>query len=493
MKLHWHKYKYFPYEKELALRELRSLVGIEPSDINGNSITIESGISTDILKRLVYFSYIEDGSDIIQTFQKQLEAANEGLKTTKRQVTRYSSHGLHEYKGKFNPQVVRAILNIFCPQKDAKVFDPFCGSGTTLIEAHHSRQLSIGFDINPLAVFISNAKLKSLVADIAELRLISEEILKRYKESEIGEETSRSTYLKSWFPLYIYETIEKLRITTNQVAGPLADIFLVIISNNLRNYSFQEPGDLRIRRRSSPFPEEPFIEVIKRSFDKYLIELQCVNEFVGRHNDQSKAILFDIRKNEGIEAYKEEFDIAVTSPPYATALPYIDTQRLSLVWLGLIEAGQVTLLEEALIGSREFRKAAFDSWRSKMQINEASLPENISKFCNYLEDTLAITDGFRRRAVPSLLYRYFSDMKKAFENIAYVMKEKSFFALVVGHNQTTIGGVKHRIDTPTLLSHIAEQVGWKVTEITKLQTYQRYGLHNANAINEESLIVLKKV
>ena len=47
------------------------------------------------------------------------------------------------------------------------------------------------------------------------------------------------------------------------------------------------------------------------------------------------------------------FDAVITSPPYATALPYIDTQRLSLVLLGLIGADELRATEAALVGARE--------------------------------------------------------------------------------------------------------------------------------------------
>ena len=493
MKLYWHQYKYFPYEKELALRELKSLTGVEPSATNGHSITIDANISDSILKKLVYFSHVENGSETVNTFQRQLEAANESTRNTKRQVTRYSSHGLHEYKGKFNPQVVRSLLNILCPIDHTNVLDPFCGSGTTLVESTHADRTSIGFDINPLAVYISNAKLKSLKVDVKHLRILSEQIIEKYTDIKLTDiETPRIIYLRSWFPEHIYVDIERLRITSLKLAGELADIFLVIISNNLREYSFQEPADLRIRRRISPFPEESFIEVIKRSFNKYLTELEYTTGLVFKSDVNSRAVLHDIRQEKNIIGYKSYFDIAITSPPYSTALPYIDTQRLSLVWLGLIEAVQINPLEEALIGSREFKKVTFNSWIEKMRSNYDNIPEDIFAFCNHLQTTLSSTDGFRRQAVPSLLYRYFSDMQKAFTNVLYMMKDNGLFALVVGHNQTTIGGIKHSIDTPTLLTQVAEHVGWTVTEITKLQAYQRYSLHSSNGINEESLIVLKK-
>ena len=173
-------------------------------------------------------------------------------------------------------------------------------------------------------------------------------------------------------------------------------------------------------------------------------------------------------------------------------MPYIDTQRLSLVWLSLSPANQINGLEATLIGSREFKKSVQNQWTIKMSQNDDNLPESIHQFCNLLQKSLGEQDGFRRQAVPSLLYRYFSDMKQMFINVHKLLKKDGKFCLVVGHNQTTIGGVKHSFNTPALLVEVALSVGWRHCESIQLQAYQRFSLHQKNAINEESLLVLAK-
>ena len=49
------------------------------------------------------------------------------LRAVKQLTPRYSTHGIHEYKGKFNPQIVHAIANIFGVQRGHKVLDPLTG------------------------------------------------------------------------------------------------------------------------------------------------------------------------------------------------------------------------------------------------------------------------------------------------------------------------------------------------------------------------------
>src|SRR5437773_2053662 len=119
----WHAYAYFPYERTLARREVESFLGVTPQEKDGGLRISQSAISVKRISRLTYFKGIALGDRIVVPDQARLEASangndrswNPALEPTpslRRQSTRYSAHGLHEYRGKFNPQVVRAIGNV---------------------------------------------------------------------------------------------------------------------------------------------------------------------------------------------------------------------------------------------------------------------------------------------------------------------------------------------------------------------------------------------
>src|SRR5579875_2300498 len=138
VKFTWHQYRYFPYERDLACRELAVMTGSPPvPELDGVSISVPSGWEPSAA-RTTYFSeaIAEDGSRIVPD-QALLELSAHGHHTgnqgnrpessaLRRQSTRYSAHGLHTYRGKFNPQMVRAIGNILELQADDWVLDPFC-------------------------------------------------------------------------------------------------------------------------------------------------------------------------------------------------------------------------------------------------------------------------------------------------------------------------------------------------------------------------------
>ena len=499
VRLKWHEYPYFPYEKKFAFREIAALPSL--ASIKPTSDGVEVGLTApdpSRLRNLVYFSHYSSPKGLEgKTLQAMLENVLTANGNNKKQSTRYSIHGLHEYKGKFNPQVVRGILNWFDLTPTAQFIDPFCGSGTALVEAVFAGHPAYGWDFNPFAVLLTNVKLHALQADTDLLRTQARRIfaLAKHPRCISVKLDERIVYLQTWFPPNTLELIEHYRNVIEQEGGGNASIFKVILSDLLRDYSYQEPSDLRIRRRISPFPSIPLATAYQTAVEKVLKAVEQTHETLGNLSFPSAAFHADGRRLEEVTNRSPvtlSAEIAITSPPYATALPYIDTQRLSLVWLSLILPKQIGQAEKALIGSREASDETLRALRNAISKNEGNLPDSILTLCSRLQTQINEKDGFRRRAVPGLLYRYFTDMKKTFETVFCVMKPKGHYVLIVGTNRTTIGGQPELVSTPSYLADIAVQTGWTKVEDLELETYKRYGIHVANAVQGEVLLVLQK-
>lgn len=492
MRLNWHSYRYYPYEIDLAHREVASLLRAGSSTAIDGGLELHGYPAADPARQLTYFAGYVNGHGYIETVQSRLEHVARAGKN--RQATRYSVHGLHEYKGKFNPQVAKAILNIFGIRPSQRVLDPFCGSGTTLVECAHMGAAGYGTDINPFAIYLANSKLLALATPIEELKDTLHRLgllFKRTKKWKANiSDSARTEYLRAWFDPTTLEIIELVREKINDAAGDLAPIFLSVASNVLRDYSLQDPSDLRIRRRKSPLPTVPFVEAFSAATEQFVERLESTQSVLGPKKNAGRALLCDITALTE-QRFRHSFDAAITSPPYAMALPYIDTQRLSLIWLDILPAERILALESELIGSRELRGAQRKQIVSDMRENAAGLPNTEAAFCRRLHDALTPRDGFRRKAVPTLLYRYFAAMQASFKAVRHVMKPTAPFGLIIGHNHTVLGGTRFDISTPAHLASIAEDVGWKVEESVELQTYRRYGLHMNNAVAAETLLLLR--
>lgn len=496
--LRFHSYKYFPYEKRLARREIESLSRTKiVKDVDcGYEVETEE---VDALLGLVYFSEVvtAEGSRETRQFSLEKTCATSGAK--RRQSTRYSVHGLHEYKGKFNPQIVGSLLNVLNLDKRSVVLDPFGGSGTTVTECALHEIKAIGTDINPLAVKIANAKLLAMSTPYQELEDSLDEIMSSYRSSAgtfPGVQTNEDAYLEKWFPREKLDEVNRLRAVIEKVSAPASEIFICLASNYLRNHSYQDPGDLRIRRRKTPVPAYSFADDFFKASRSFLDSLKNSQEIIGVLQTPNKEILGDCRSGATAGLVNNfvqgRVDALITSPPYATALPYIDSQRLSLVWLGLASSSKLLELEATLIGSREIKASENEEWKRSMIENSHSIPEEVADFCRRLENSIGESDGFRKRAVPSLLYRYFCGMQEHFLSCSSIVKKNAPYALVVGQNSTTVGGTNTLIDTPAFLGKLASNCGWRLEHIEELDAYHRYGLHQSNSIKRESLVILRR-
>ena len=79
-----------------------------------------------------------------------------------------SIFSFHPYPAKFIPEIPKELILKFQINKENAIFDPFCGSGTTLISAQQLGYKSVGVDLNPIACLISEVKTRNLPREFIE-------------------------------------------------------------------------------------------------------------------------------------------------------------------------------------------------------------------------------------------------------------------------------------------------------------------------------------
>ncbi len=505
VKARWARYRLMPYERRLGMREVSALCGVA-AESDDDAVT-SVGDGTYLASRLTYFEEVSVRGARIPTAQAQAEARHLAGRDgqSSRQATRYGLHGIHEYKGKFNPQIVRALCNIVDPEAST-LADPFQGSGTALVEGLRLDMDVFGADRSPIAHFLASAKLEAmaaarpsalrrafdaLAAEVADRMDAAQEAVIAADLRTLRSERSVD-YLRRWFtePAYAavstaLSVLEPHRETTE---GKLA---LVALSSILRQVSLQLPEDLRVRRRPEPYTAPPLAAEFIRAAS---IISEGLRETAAWPRPEASWAL-TLGSAEDATTYRwlagRSRRLIVTSPPYATALPYIDTDRLSLVALGLADATEVMPLEQALVGSREWPKSEQRTWDERRVRNSDALPDALTGLLSYIAAANTETGaGFRRHAVPSLLYRYFARMGRCIDAWAEALDSGEKAVLIVGHNHTTAGGERIDIPTPALLAGIASARGFRVDEIIPLETWPRYGMHAHNGVNGEDAVVL---
>ncbi len=527
--LRWHGYKYMPYEKRLAVLEVERLTKAVPQPVT-DGLIVEAALKPEIARRFTYFAEVEDAAGSrTRTDQAVLEAsaprngvrrlAGKGsvsVRAATKQATRYSAHGLHEYRGKFNPQVVRAAANILGLRRGSLLLDPFCGSGTVLLEASHLGIDAAGFDLHPLAVEIANAKVVAFNAPRNELRRAADAVLAAVSQAaEVDDQKlarwieKRLTvsfedalpnlpYLREWFPeLVLMQLAFALDVIHREVPAELRGTFRVMLSDVVRDVSWQEPADLRIRRRVVPSDNYPALSLFADSVRKK-VNIICATPAPLDDGKLQAAMLVDSRDPAAAKRSmqslfgRRKVDAIISSPPYATALPYVDMHRLSLCLLGLIGDREIRDSERALIGNREITDRERRGIEKHLRANTSHLPKGCHSLClRMLAKAEKPGNGFRRKNTPSLLYKYLDEMGAVFRTVAGLLKRGAPLALVIGPNRCSLGGSAFAINTPELLRDVAVASGLVEDECIELDTYQRYDLHQQNSIRREVLLVLR--
>lgn len=502
-------YKLWDYECELRTREISSVVGITGAKTNTAGILqgeIDS-YSISQARRLAFtHGFSRSGQPLAEfTWQAILE---NGLasKPSVRKDPKYVTHGLHEYKGKFYPQLAKALVNISDLKTGENVLDPFCGSGTTLLEGYLNGYSSYGFDINPLAAKIARAKVGICEVDPDLVSETARTLLSRVEQTPTDFSAPYTEFnqdcvgeIERWFPLPVVKKLnwllKAIRATSE---GILRDYFEVILSSILREVSHQEPTDLRIRKRKRLLKDANviglFADALRLQFGR-LERFWSVRGYCCADFQAAKVIEGDARDWQTfgfLGITPGSIDLILTSPPYATALPYIDTDRLSLLVLTDVSGSRRRPLERILVGSREITTNDKKHFMDKLGDNTL-LPSGVSK---YLQDFTARVSaakvGFRRENMPALLMRFFLDMKTVLEHCYRSLRSGGEAMIVIGDNRTRLNRNYERIATTEFLAEIASDIGFKLKERINISVTTENLVHIKNAITSNVVLRLTK-
>jgi hypothetical protein len=306
--------------------------------------------------------------------------------------------------------------------------------------------------------------------------------------------------LLSWFPEPVLAKmgalLGRIRLLGDEA---LIDFFEVILSSIIREVSQQEPSDLRIRRRKVPLSDAPVFELFAarladqmRRLEKYwAIEARQPGPRYVPVIEEGDSRFASCFLKAGVGA--ATVDCVVTSPPYATALPYIDTDRLSILALTGTPANERAKVEESLTGSREIRRREKDALEEQLEGGAVSLPDSVvTALQSIMMGNKASAAGFRRQNMAALLLRYFTDIRLTLTQVHRAMKPGSRAYYVVGDSRTKVGDDWFAISTCQHTQAIAAEVGFAVQPGISIDVTTERMLHLKNAITENEILVFDK-
>lgn len=240
-------------------------------------------------------------------------------------------HTVHAYPAKFIPQIPRQLIEILPPGDDQWVMDPFCGSGTTLVEAQAARVSSIGVDLHPLATLISRVKTTPLADGCAaEGRAVAIRAQKAFTSG--GVTVPDIPRLDHWFVRPVQLSLAAL-ISEIDLVGDIhvRDALRVAFSSIVVRVSNQD-SDTRyaaVQKRVS-------VDDVWTNFERAVVGLdRALKDHMRRASPLAscRVVTHDLTTLEP-DAVMDKVGLVVTSPPYPNAYEYWLYHKYRMYWLG---------------------------------------------------------------------------------------------------------------------------------------------------------------
>lgn len=389
------------------------------------------------------------------------------------------------------------LVNSFLTELNimGNVFDPFCGSGTTLLAARHNSLNSFGVDINPISTLVAN------VANKPYYKSDIDEIIKQL--TKIESVTKTKELIKSNFELAykifnedILQALLHFKISIDKIENhKVKDLFFVAwlsIIEKVSNIKKEGNGIKYKNRKRTP---NGYIDIGKEEWERKVFPDNKFNFVKSNLIRQINIILDDIRNNYGTcdnttyifnndclkfpEYINDEIQLTFFSPPYCNCFDYFEIHKVEL-WLG----GFINTKEEF----KELRNKGFRS-------NTNSLNgKDIKYFNSSVESLIGLFDIEKlwSKKIPNVVRGYFDDTYSLLTRIFNQTEKNGYVGIVVGNSAYT--GVI--IPTDIIIADIAKSIGFEVKNIfitrhLTTSSQQKISLNPVKEFLRESIILLR--
>lgn len=252
--------------------------------------------------------------------------------------TTYYTHGFHPYPAKFTPQIVNTFFNLYC-KKGFSILDPFCGSGTTLVEGVLNGMASVGIDLNPIAYIISKAKsthysdseiqiIKDFMSEIQSK--INKGLFSSNNYNKNGIEIPDFPNRDHWFQKNVSYELATLKNKIDAFQNEnVKTLFYSAFSKIIVKVSNQD-SEVRYTAKNKNHPDGIVYSSFVDTVSDYLMVLNSKEHSIIAKSEVYNGDTFEVLKN----LTENNFDFVITSPPYINTFDYYLYHKQRMFWLG---------------------------------------------------------------------------------------------------------------------------------------------------------------
>lgn len=404
------------------------------------------------------------------------------LVTFKKNKENTPIHSWYKYTQGYSRDLVQLLLKELDVKSGEKVYDPFMGSGTTLLTCKEEGIRSYGADISPLMTWITKLKVEDW--NTTKLNKILKTMDKANPTPCKEENLLFMNYLEKAFAPEILSQIIGWRnwINNQELEKKYKDFLLLGLISILEEISFIRKHGSHYRylnNTESVGLKKLNINVIDSAANIKEIFINKISKMV---QDVSIANLKKTEcnvytLNSRSEVPSENADIIITSPPYLNRNNYFSQQKAELSLLGLISSNE------------EYKNLVKTSYRSHVEAELEKEPISKIPEVNKIISSVVLTENNNPK-IPHMIAGYFDDLQQTLSKLKQNLNPGARLAFVVGNSRW--GGVVVPVDH--LLALIAERLGYKLDRIlvarykgNSPQQMKRYGQIKVR----ESIVLLK--
>ncbi len=246
-------------------------------------------------------------------------------------------HGFHAYPARMHPTTARRLVAALTEPGDT-VLDPFCGSGTVLVEAALLGRRALGSDLNPLAVRLARMKITTTNAAYREALAFQAagvaELATERRKAKSGASRRYPPDDVATFDAHVLLELDGLRVGIEKVTEARIRSDLGIVLSSILVKVSRRAADTAARARptriAAGFPTRLFVKRTEELLRALAAIEPTLSAAPPRRVEED-----DARTLRTFESGK--VDLVLSSPPYAGVYDYLDHHAMRIRWLGLDE------------------------------------------------------------------------------------------------------------------------------------------------------------
>jgi hypothetical protein len=381
-----------------------------------------------------------------------------GLGLTFRDSRLRRVHCWYPYVEGFSADYVEAQLSARVNSAPlATVYDPFGGAGTTQLAATCMGVRAYYSEINPLMAFVAETKVTAASWCRNNLEVTKEAIVDYVDQltsdqfSERSREIDLATYRRAFPDRDYFEDVHlrqllAARDLAHEVAGNelhiVALLGLACVANAVAASNMTRRADLR-RRRPDEYKNR--VVDVPAMISQSVRDMADDLSYLPLEMETCNLISEDCRALKDAENWAEEFDMAITSPPYLNGTNYFRNTKIELWLMGMIE------------GEHELGKLRTKAITAG--INNVSGHAAASCELAEVEQVAARLDTCAKDSrIPKMVRRYFGDMTDVFETVHHCLRPGAEFVFDIGDSR--FYGV--HVPTDRMLAMIGQRAGLRL-------------------------------